>query len=94
MKELEKGESALVDLFTEALREAHKAMEKYPVPNKTTLKIAEEAGEVVRECVKVSEGRGDLENLRLEIVQNMAMLIRLAIEGDRTIGVPAILETK
>lgn len=79
------------DLTLRATESAAKAREKFPQPNYTLLKVGEEAGEVVRAGVHLAEGRdcthADLEG---EIVQTMAMLIRLAVEGDQVNGVPSI----
>ena len=81
------AESSLISLFKAAIDEADTASNKYPQPNFIALKIAEEAGEVVRECVKVAQGTGTYENLALEMVQNIAMLIRLWEEGDEINGI-------
>lgn len=67
-------------------------MKNYPAPNKTTLKVAEECGEVVQAANKLSEGRGTVKELHEEIVQALAMLMRLAIEGDATINLLPVLE--
>lgn len=81
-------------LISEAIIEAERAMSKFPQPNYVLLKVAEEAGEVVKEGVHCSEGRGDYSNLRNEIKQTIAMLYRLHQEGDETIGLKAIKEIK
>lgn len=78
-------------LFLDACASADKAMLKHPAPNYTITKIAEEAGEVVKEAVHTAEGRGDMANLRNEIVQTMAMLIRLYVEGDQVHGLPPVI---
>lgn len=72
---------------------ATKASRKFPQPNYVTLKIAEEAGEVVRGAVHYAEGRMDWKEVEGEIVQLLAMLIRFVTEGDQINGVvpPAIL---
>lgn len=66
---------------------AEKAMRKYPQPNYIALKIAEEAGEVVRGCVHYAENRMEWSEVEGEIVQLLAMLIRLVTEGDEINGV-------
>lgn len=66
---------------------AEKAARKFPQPNYITLKVAEEAGEVVRGCVHYAEGRMSWEEVEGEIVQLLAMLIRLVNEGDQVNGV-------
>lgn len=74
-------------LVSKARSAAAKASEKFPQPNYTTLKIAEEAGEVVRGAVHYAEGRMPWSEVEGEIVQLMAMLIRFVTEGDQINGV-------
>ena len=66
---------------------AIKASAKSPQPNYVTLKIAEEAGEVVRAAVHYAEGRMEWSEVEGEIIQLLAMLIRLVTEGDQINGV-------
>lgn len=66
---------------------AEKAARKFPQPNYVTLKIAEEAGEVVRGAVHYAEGRMPWDEVEGEIVQLLAMLIRFVTEGDEINGV-------
>lgn len=75
--------SGLVD---KARGAAAKASVKFPQPNYVTLKIAEEAGEVVRGAVHYAEGRMDWSEVEGEIVQLLAMLIRFVTEGDQVNG--------
>lgn len=74
-------------LVIRAKRAAAKAREKFPQPNYITLKIAEESGEVVRGCIHYAENRMDWSEVEDEIVQLLAMLIRLVMEGDHVNGV-------
>lgn len=74
-------------LVTRARAAAEKASVKYPQPNYTTLKIAGEAGEVVRGAVHYAEGRMEWSEVEGEIVQLLAMLIRFVREGDQINGV-------
>lgn len=85
-------DEAAQDLFNEAYLEAVKAMHKFPQPNYVISKVAEEAGEVVKEAIHCAEGRGDMENMRNEIKQCMAMLIRLYVEVDQVHGLPSVME--
>jgi len=82
---------AVDDYFAEIVGKARvaaeKAMRKFPQPNYVSLKIAEEAGEVVRGCVHYAEGRMEWEEVEGEIVQLMAMLYRIINEGDQVNGV-------
>lgn len=66
---------------------ADKAMRKFPQPNYVLLKVAEEAGEVVQAGVHYAEKRMKWEQVEGEIVQLLAMLIRLVTEGDQINGV-------
>lgn len=65
---------------------AEKAMIKFPQPNYVLAKLAEEHGEVVKEVVHYAEGRGDWSKLENELIDNLAMMIRLVKEGDQTIN--------
>jgi hypothetical protein len=73
-------------LVTRARAAAAKAMVRYPQPNYVSLKIAEEAGEVVRGAVHYCEKRMEWAEVEGEIVQLLAMLIRFVTEGDQIIG--------
>jgi len=76
-----------LNLVDKAQKSADKAKEKFPQPNYVTLKIAEECGEVVRGCVHYAEGRMEWDEVEGEIIQLLAMLIRLVTEGDMVNGV-------
>lgn len=77
-------------LVADAMAEATKAMRKFPQPNYVISKVAEEAGEVVKAAIHCAEGRERPEAVRGEIVQCMAMLIRLFLEGDQVHGLAAL----
>lgn len=64
-----------------------KAKVKFPQPNFVALKLAEEAGEVVRACVHYAEGRMEWSEVEAESVQLIAMVFRLLTEGDEINGV-------
>ena len=81
---------AVARLVEAAWSEAQRAMTKFPQPNYVISKVAEEAGEVVKAAIHCAEGRETPENVKLEIVQAIAMLIRLYVEGDQVHGLPAI----
>lgn len=80
----------LQSLLTDAHLEALKAMERFPQPNYVISKVAEEAGEVVKAAIHCAEGRESPENVRAEIKQAMAMLMRLYLEGDEIHGLDPI----
>lgn len=86
----QRGGDALGQLLEDAIFASGKAMSRYPQPNYTITKVAEEAGEVVKAAVHCAEGRGDAFQVRAEIVDAMAMLIRLYLEGDRVHGLPPV----
>jgi len=72
-----------------SVRQAEKAMGKFPQPNYCLLKVAEEAGEVVKAGVHLAEGRDFThEDLEGEVVDTIAMCIRVLVEGDQVIGLP------
>lgn len=74
-------------LVNKARTSADKAMLKFPQPNYVLLKVAEEAGEVVQAGVHYAENRMRWQELEGEIVQLLAMLIRLVTEGDQVNGI-------
>ena len=65
---------------------AEKAMRKFPQPNYVLNKVAEESGEVIKAVIHYTEGREEWANVEGEIIDNLAMLIRLVTEGDQVIG--------
>jgi len=81
-------------LVERARASATKASAKFPQPNYVTLKIAEEAGEVIRGAVHYAERRMEWSEVEGEIIQLLAMLIRFVTEGDQVNGiVPPTLPT-
>lgn len=73
-------------LVSAARVRADKAMRKYPQPNYVLNKVAEEHGEVIKAVIHYTEGREEWSNVESEIIDNLAMLLRLVIEGDQVIG--------
>ena len=63
------------------------AQMRFPQPNYVTLKVAEEAGEVIKEAVHYAEGRSTWEKVEGDVVQMIAMGLRLLVEGDQINGV-------
>lgn len=88
--EVIKGLGPIADLLPDAVAAAEKAMRKYPQPNYVISKWAEETGEVTKDLIHMAEGRQTVEKLRGEIVQSLAMLHRLLVEGDQVHGLPPI----
>ena len=62
---------------------------RFPQPNHTLAKLAEESGEVARAFVRIKEGRGGISHAdaQAECIQVAAMAMRLALEGDLDFGV-------
>lgn len=73
-------------LVSAARLRADKAMRKFPQPNYVLNKVAKESGEVIKEVIHYTEGRGDWNKVEYELIDNLAMLIRLVTEGDQVIG--------
>lgn len=80
----------IVELLPEAVAAAEKAMIKYPQPSYVISKWAEETGEVTKAAIHFAEGRETPENVRAEIIQALAMLHRLLVEGDQVHGLPPL----
>jgi hypothetical protein len=80
----------LGDILFDAVRAAHKAMQKFPQPNYVISKWAEETGEVTKAAIHFAERRETIENVRGEIVQALAMLHRMMVEGDEVHNMPPL----
>jgi hypothetical protein len=76
-----------LSIFRRAEAARVKAQAKFPQPNYTALKVAEEAGELVKAAVHYAEDRETWQNVEAEAVQTIAMILRLLIEGDGINGV-------
>lgn len=87
---LAKAYGPILDLLPDAVLAAEKAMRKYPQPNYVISKWAEETGEVTKDLIHMAEGRQTADKLRGEIVQSLAMLHRLLVEGDQVHGLPPV----
>ncbi|EOY4404367.1 hypothetical protein RYZ40_13600 [Raoultella planticola] len=73
-------------LVAKARVRADKAMCKFPQPNYVLNKVAEESGEVIKAVIHYTEGREQWSNVESEIIDNLAMLLRLVKEGDQVMG--------
>ena len=76
----------VIELFVDAYKKAIWAKEHYPqetalIPPLT--KFAEESGEVIKASTKCAENRGTMLDVYNELVDALAMMIRLYIEGDQ-----------
>lgn len=87
------GMALFSSLLAKAKERAIKAAIKFPQPNYVLNKFHEEAGEVGKEVIHYTENRGDWARVEDEIVDLLAMTIRLLKEGDGVIGfVPPYLK--
>jgi hypothetical protein len=77
-------------LMNEAISEVKRAKELYPEPDHLTLALAEKAGEVTKAVLDHMDGKGSIFDVRKEIVQCVAMCIRLWEEGDPTVSLPPV----
>lgn len=82
----DQGQQLFLKLVDDAKLRAETAMQKFPQPNYVLTKFAEESGEVVKECVHYAEGRGNWQFVEHELVDTLAMIIRLLREGDHIHG--------
>lgn len=80
----------IADLLPDAVSAAEKAMQRYPQPNYVISKWAEETGEVTKDLIHMAEGRQTADKVRGEMVQALAMLHRLLVEGDQVHGLPPV----
>ena len=84
------SEMAVPDYFSllvsAARFRADKAMRRFPQPNYVLNKVAEESGEVIKAVIHYTEGREQWSNVESEIIDILAMLLRLVTEGDQVIG--------
>lgn len=78
-------EDSFHKLCIAACLEANRARGLYQKPDHLALALAEEAGEVTKAVLDHKQGKCDLAGVRKEIVQTMAMCLRLATEGDPTV---------
>ena len=78
----------VVFAIDELVEELQRAEQKHPVwpidQLRQTAIVAGEAGEALQASLHVAEGRGDMEALRKEIIQNGAMCLRWLINEGRT----------
>lgn len=75
-------------LMEDVLIEVKCAMGNYPGCGLLTTAFAEEAGEVIKAILDHRQGKGTLADVRKEIIQTMAMCVRLLNEGDPIHSLP------
>jgi NTP pyrophosphatase (non-canonical NTP hydrolase) len=76
------------DMFIENMRgEILKARRKFPAPNPTIAALVEEVGELAQAALHIREGKhADWWKVWDEAMQVAVMAMRMATEGDATIG--------
>lgn len=83
-----------MNLLERAQKEAERARGIFPDPKNLLLALVEEHGEVVKAALDIQQKDGAYDDLDKEIVQCMAMCIRLHEEGDPAIGVEPMKESE
>ncbi len=78
------------NLLTAAQLETARARTLFPDPAHLLHALTEEHGEVVKAALNLYEGKGTYEELDKEIVQLIAMCIRLHEEGDPAINLDPV----
>ena len=81
-------------IWESVLTETAYARQLFPKPNHLVLAMVEESGEVVKATLDLYSGKdGATENkIKKEIIQLMAMCIRLLTEGDPTVKLKPIIK--
>jgi len=69
--------------------ELHYARRKFPEATHLTVALAEECGELIKAIAGMREGKNNYCDVRLELVQTMAMCVRLYLDGDVTENLPS-----
>lgn len=87
MAEIETPEQYVSLILEHAVKACAKAIIEHPQPNYVALKLAEEAGEVIKAAVHYAEDRETWQNVQAEVVQMIAMGLRLLLEGDEKAGI-------
>lgn len=64
--------------------EVSRARKKFPEPTHMTVALAEECGELIKAIAERREGKGAKDATYTELVQTMAMCVRLYLDGDKT----------
>jgi hypothetical protein len=80
------------EVFGEGIAEGLRAMQRFPAPNYTISKFAEEAGEAHKELIHLAESRSTFDKVRGEMVQTIGMMFRLWVEGDQVHGLPPLFD--
>jgi len=82
----------------EILAEMNRAIKKHPVwpmsPVERAAIVVEEAGEVIREANHIREGAGDVQALRMELIQTAGTCIRMInlMDAEKHCSIPVFHE--
>jgi hypothetical protein len=77
-------------LFDAAEAEVNRARSLFPKSDHLLHALTEEYGEVVKAALDIHAGKGSYDDLETEIIQLIAMCIRLYEEGDPTINLRSV----
>jgi NTP pyrophosphatase (non-canonical NTP hydrolase) len=77
-------------LMNQVQAEVRRARTLHQSPDLLTTAFAEEAGEVIKAILDHRAGKGPLSDVKKEIVQTMAMCVRLLDEGDPLHSLPPV----
>ena len=70
--------------------EYDRAKKLFPGANNNTLALCEEHGELVKAVLDFSQDKSNMADVKKELVQTMAMCLRLWFQGDETVGLPPV----
>lgn len=66
--------------------EVTSARKKFPHNKHLAMALAEESGEAIKAIAEYREGKGSLKAVKKELIQTIAMCVRLLHEGDSVEG--------
>jgi NTP pyrophosphatase (non-canonical NTP hydrolase) len=72
----------IIKLFKDSVEEAKRAKKKFPKPELLLTAMTEEHGELVKAIMDCRQGKASQEDIKQEMIQLIAMIIRLFNEGD------------
>jgi NTP pyrophosphatase (non-canonical NTP hydrolase) len=75
-------------IMNEVSAEVRRARVLHPSPDLLVTAFAEEAGEVIKAVLDYKAGKGPFRDVKKEIIQTMAMCVRLLDEGDPIHALP------
>lgn len=76
-----------IHFAVKAVKEARRAKTLFPAPNPNMAALTEEVGELSKALLQIGcEGKSDWSTVYNEAMQVAAMAVRIATEGDPTLG--------